>query len=51
MYPQWYLGVIHWEINGRSGRGSAMPLESAIVWVEKLNIEYGAGTHWVKRTR
>ena len=50
-YKTWHLGVIHWKIKGRTGRSSAMPLDSAEAWVEHLNIEYGAGTHWVKRTR
>ena len=50
-YKTWHLGVIHWKINGTTGHGSAIPYDTAVAWVEKLNEKYGAGTHWVKRTR
>ena len=45
------LAVIHWEINGQTGHGSAIPYEVAEEWVKEMNEKYGAGTHWVKRTR
>ncbi len=51
MYKTWWLGVIHWEINGTTGNGSAIPYETAAAWVKEMNEKYGAGTHWVKRTR
>jgi hypothetical protein len=51
MHKTWWLGVIHWELNGKTGHGSAVPYEIAEAWVKKLNNEYGVGTHWVKRTR
>ena len=50
-YKTWWLGVIHWEINGKAGNGSAIPWESAEAWVKELNQKHGAGTHWLKRTR
>ena len=43
--------MVCWEINGKTGHGSAIPYENAVAWVEKLNQKYGVGTHWVKRTR
>tara|TARA_B100000519_G_C14034093_1_gene339504 strand:- start:230 stop:409 length:180 start_codon:yes stop_codon:yes gene_type:complete len=51
MYKLWWLGVIHWNINGETGHGSAIPYDTAVAWVEEMNAKYGAGTHWVKRTR
>ena len=45
------LAVIHWEINGKTGHGSAIPYDTAVAWVEEMNAKYGAGTHWVKRAR
>ena len=50
-YKTWWLGAVHWEINGKTGHGSAIPYDTAVATVEEMNKKYGAGTHWVKRTR
>tara|TARA_B100000700_G_scaffold181423_1_gene200163 strand:- start:1694 stop:1852 length:159 start_codon:yes stop_codon:yes gene_type:complete len=50
-YKTWWLGMVCWEINGKTGHGSAIPYDTAVSWVEEMNKKYGAGTHWVKRTR
>jgi len=41
------LAVIHWEINGQTGHGSAIDTGVAVETVRAMNEEYGAGTHWV----
>tara|TARA_B100000424_G_scaffold244695_1_gene215183 strand:- start:347 stop:508 length:162 start_codon:yes stop_codon:yes gene_type:complete len=47
MYELFALAVIHWEIDGKTGHGSAIPYETAVAWVEEMNEKYGEGTHWV----
>ena len=37
MYKLWWLGVIHWNINGETGHGSAIPYDTAVAWVEEMN--------------
>ena len=51
MYPQWRLAVVYWDINGKTGHGSAIPYELAEETAAAMNKKYGAGTHWIKRTR
>jgi hypothetical protein len=51
MFEMYMLAVIHWEIDGKTGHGSAVPYESAVAWVEQMNEKYGEGTHWLKRVR
>ncbi len=41
------LAVIHWEINGQTGHGSAIDAGVAAETVKVMNEKYGAGTHWV----
>jgi hypothetical protein len=50
-YKTWNLAVVHWEINGKTGNGSAIPYACAAAWIKELNKKYGAGTHWLKRVR
>ena len=40
--------VIHWEINGKTGHGSAIDYETAEAWVAEMNKKYGVGTHWLE---
>ena len=51
MFEMYMLAVIHWEIEGKTGHGSAVPYETAAAWVEVMNEKYGEGTHWLKGTR
>jgi hypothetical protein len=41
------LGVIHWEINGKTGHGSAIDPVVAVATAKIMNEKYGEGTHWV----
>ena len=42
------LAVIHWEIDGKTGHGSAIDLGVAVETVRAMNKKYGAGTHWLE---
>ena len=42
------LAVIHWEINGQTGHGSAIDPVVAVAVVKAMNEKYGAGTHWLE---
>ena len=39
--------MVCWNLNGKTGHGSAIPYETAVAWVEEMNEKYGEGTHWV----
>jgi len=45
------LAVIHWEINGQTGHGSAIDAGVAVETVKAMNEKYGAGTHWLEWTQ
>ncbi len=42
------LAVIHWEINGQTGHGSAINPVVAVAVAKAMNEKYGAGTHWLE---
>ena len=46
-YKTWWLGMVCWKINGKTGHGSAIPYDTAVATVEEMNKKYGAGTHWM----
>lgn len=38
---------IHWKISEKCGKGNPLPLEAARELKDKMNAEYGPGTHWI----
>ncbi len=47
-YKTWWLGAVHWEINGKTGHGSPIDAGVAIETIKIMNKKYGAGTHWLR---
>ena len=47
MYELFALAVIHWEIDGKTGHGSAIDVGVAFETAKIMNEKYGEGTHWV----
>lgn len=41
--------VVHWEINGSTGHGSPISVETAKDIAELGNAEFGNKTHWIIR--
>jgi len=43
--------VIHWKISDVKGHGQPISRKQAKLWVKKMNLEYGEGTHWIEQIK